>query len=329
MILSRTTVSFFLCLLALLARPMLAEAAKLPVLDRMVASVNDEAITESELNQQTQLLVLSLQQGEASLPPMNELRQKVLDKLILEKLQVQLAKSQGIDEPDEATVDQAIAHIAERDHLSVEQLKTALTQQGFSYEQFRQARKTEITLSKIQMRELGQSISISEKDIDQFLQSPAGIEQSDIEYHLGHILIPLPETPSQEQIQSAKAQATDVLKALKSGADFAKTAMAQSAGQQALSGGDLGWRKMAAVPSIFIKVIPRLSIGEVYGPIQDASGFHLIKLFNKRTAESADGASARQKAMELLYHRKFEELLVPWLRNLRANAEVEIFLNDK
>jgi len=325
MILSRVTVPFFLCLLALLGYPLLAQAAKLPVLDRMVASVNNEAITESELAQQTQFLVLSLQQGETTPPPMNELRQKVLDKMILEKLQLQLAKAQGND----ATVDQAIANIAERDHLTVDQLKAALAQQGFSYTQFRQARKTEITLSKIQMREIGQSISISDKDIEQFLQSPAGIEQSDVEYHLGHILIPLPETPSQEQIQAAKTQATDVLKALKSGADFAKTAIAQSAGQQALSGGDLGWRKMASVPSLFVKIVPRLSISEVYGPIQDTSGFHLIKLFNKRTAEDAEGASLRQKAMELLYHRKFEELLVPWLRTLRANAEVEIFLNEK
>ena len=305
-------------------------AATLPVLDRLVASVNDEAITESELNQQTQMLLLSLQQGEATPPPVNELRKQVLDKMILEKLQLQLAKAQGIEEPDDKTVNDAIAHIAARDQLTIEQLKDILHQQGLSYKQFYQNRKMEIMLSRIQMKEIGPHISISEKEVDQFLNSPQGLEQSDVEYQLGHILIPLSETPSQVEIKTAKEKAEAVVKSLAMGANFAKTAMAVSAGQQALNGGDLGFRKMASIPSLFTKVVARLKVGEVYGPIQDSSGFHLIKLLNKRTAEdNASTTTARQKAMELLYQRKFEELLVPWLRNLRANAEVEIFLNEK
>jgi len=314
--------------LLLLACPV--KAGKLPVLDRMVASVNDEAITESELNQQTQMLLLSLQQSDGASPPTTELKKQVLEKMILEKLQLQLAKAQGIEEPDDKTVDDAINHIAARDHLTHEQLKEVLSQQGLSYTQFRQNRKTEIMLSKIQMREIGPNIVISDKEVDQFLNSPAGIEQSNEEYQLGHILIPFSETPSQTEIQTAKGKAAAVLKSLTTGADFTKTAMANSAGQQALNGGDLGFRNMASIPSLFTKIVPRLKIGEVYGPIQDSSGFHIIKLLTKRTAENSDGAeTARQKAMELLYHRKFEELLIPWLRNLRANAEVEIFLNEK
>jgi peptidyl-prolyl cis-trans isomerase SurA len=314
--------------LLLLAYPVLA--AKLPVLDRMIASVNDEAITESELNQQTQMLLLSLQQSDTATPPTNELKKQVLDKMILEKLQLQLAKAQGIEEPDDKAVDDAINHIAARDHLTHEQLKAVLSQQGLSYTQFRQNRKTEIMLSKIQMREIGPNIAISDKEVDQFLNSPAGIEQANVTYQLGHILIPLSETPSQTEIQTAQGKAVVILKSLATGADFAKTAMANSAGQQALNGGDLGFRNMASIPSLFTKIVSHLKISEVYGPIQDSSGFHIIKLLNKRTAENSDGIeTARQKAMELLYHRKFEELLIPWLRNLCANAEVEIFLNEK
>ena len=103
--------------------------------------------------------------------------------------------------------------------------------------------------------------------------------------------------------------------------------MAKSAGQQALSGGDLGWRKTESIPTLFAKIVPTLQIGEVYGPIKDSSGSHIIKLLDKRLATSSE--NLQNRAMEILFQRKFDEQLTPWLRHLRSNAEVEIYLNEK
>ncbi len=319
-----TSISF-----ALVASPLhAASQQKLPVLDRMVASVNDEAITESELNQQTQLLLVSLRQADANLPPLPELRKQLLDKIILEKLQLQLAKEQGIEEPSESMVDQTIEDIASRDQLTVHQLQQFLEEQGISYEQFRRNKKNEIIISQVQMREIGQNVSISDKELQYFLQSPAGQDQSDTEYHLSHILIPLPEDPTKTEIDKTKEKSMALVKELKNGADFTKMAIAKSAGQQALNGGDLGWRTMASIPSSFVKYVAALHVGEIYGPIQDSSGFHIIKLLDKRAPDQHTPGNANAKATELLYQRKYEEMLIPWLRNLRANAEVEIFLNE-
>lgn len=408
---------------------------KLPVLDRMVASVNSEAIAESQLNRQTQLLLVRLRQTDTALPPMTVLRKQLLERMILEKLQLQLATQEGID-IDETTLNQALEDIAARDGLSLSQLQQFLEEQGVPFAQFKDTIKTEMMLSKIQQKEVGQQITISKAEIDHFLNSPAGQDQSGTEYRLGHILIAFPsESPSKEQQQRTQASAEKIVKELKGGANFAKVAIAKSAGQHALNGGDLDWRKTESIPTTFVKIVPALQIGEVYGPIRDSSGFHIIKLLNKRiqTADKSkeeahirqiliktnekrsdveaqallnkyrtqiiNGVSfaalaqqhsdevnaakggdigwvsekavvpefyqemsklkagemsqpfksslgwhlilvlekrpahisseaMRNKAMEILYQRKFDELLGSWLRQLRNDAEVEIYLNE-
>ncbi len=409
---------------------------KLPVLDKMVASVNSEAITESQLNQQTQLLLVRLRQADAALPPLPVLRKQLLERMILEKLQLQLATVEGI-EVDEPTLNQALQDIAARDNLALSQMQQFLEEQGIPFTQFRETIKTEITLSKIQQKEVGQHITVSKADIQHFLNSPAGLDQSGVEYRLGHILIPFPsEAPSKEQQQKTQERAEHIVKELKAGANFTKMAIAKSAGQQALNGGDLEWRKTESIPTAFVKVVPALQIGEIYGPIRDSSGLHIIKLLNKRSqqttgkskeqahirqiliktnekrsdseaeallaklrtqiingasftalaqrySEEANGAKGgdigwvtektvvpefnqeilklrageisqpfkstlgwhlilvvekknecvsseamRNKAMEILYQRKFDEQLISWLRHLRNDAEVEIYLNE-
>jgi peptidyl-prolyl cis-trans isomerase SurA len=306
-----------------------ASAKKLPTLDRMVASINNEAITASELNKQTDLLLVRLRQADTPMPSLPVLRKQVLEKMVLEKLQLQLAKEEGI-EVTEDTLNKAIEDIAARDNLSTAQMQQFLEEQGIPFPQFRQTIKTEITLSKLHQKEIGQNIVISARDIDQFLNSPAGQDQTGAEYRLGHILISLPETPSNTQQQKIEERADTIVKELKAGADFTKTAIAKSAGQQALNGGDLGWRKAAEIPTLFSKVVSALRVGETYGPIRDTSGFHIIKLLDKRSlsTEKASIEATRNKAMEYLYQRKFDEQLSSWVRRLRADAEIEIYLNE-
>ncbi len=293
----------------------------------MVASVNGEAITESELNRQTELLLVRLKQTDTALPSLPELHKQLLERMILEKLQKQLAASEGI-EVDDATLNQAINEIAERDGISAHQMQQFLEEQGIPFSQFRETIKTEILLSKLQQKEIGQNIIISKADIENFLRSPAGQDHSGTEYHLGHILIPLPEEPSQEDQRKTVEEANTIIKALRSGADFSKTAMAKSSGQQALSGGDLGWRKIAEIPTLFAKVVQTMHKGDIIGPLKDGSGSHIIKLLDKRLLKESSPDAMRNRAMEILYQRKFDEHLITWLRRLRSDTEVEIFLNE-
>ncbi len=407
------------------------------VLDRMVASVNGEAITNSDVNRQLQVLLLRMKQSEEELPSTAVLRKQVLDKMILEKLQLQMAKEEGIT-VDDTTLNQTIEDIAKRDNVSVAQMQQFIEEQGIPFSQFKQNIKTEIILSKIQQQEIAQRIHISPSEVEQFLSSPAGQDQSGAEYRIGHILIPLPETPSANEMKSLEQKANTIAKDLKAGGNFKQTAIAKSQGQHALDGGDLGWRKTGEIPSLFVKVVTSLPVGQVYGPIKDSNGFHIIKLTDKRllgikeatngnenhvrqilikTTEkrsdteaeallnklrgqvSAGGSfvalaqkfseesstaskggdmgwvtptrmvpaltqqiatlkpgeiskpfktelgwhlvqviarrnqhakseATRQKAMEILYQRKYEELLASWLRRLREDSNVETFLNE-
>jgi peptidyl-prolyl cis-trans isomerase SurA len=278
--------SFFRCITPLLGLLLLSSTGntaprKLPVLDRVVAIVNQEAIPESELNNQMTLLMLRLKQSETALPPLAQLRKQLLDKLVIEKLQLQKAKEAHI-EIDEPELNKAIAELAARDDFSVDELQQFLGEQGLPFNKFRETIKNEITISKLQQREVGQNIHISPLDVEQFLASAAGQDQTGAEYHLGHILIALPETASAEEIAKSKKQAEGILQRLRSGADFAQTAVGESSGAQALKGGDLGWRKMVEIPTLFSNVVSTLKIGELHGPIRNDSGFHIIKLIDKR-----------------------------------------------
>lgn len=331
MIKSRSVSFLLACSLGLLSfsSAALPVQKKLPVLDRMVASVNNEAITESELNRQTELLLVRLRQTETPLPSLSVLHKQLLEKMILEKCQLQIAVAEGIT-VDEKTLNQAVTEIASRDNLSIAEMRQFLEEQGISFTQFRETIKTELLLSKIQQKEIGQRITISKAEVEHFLASPAGQDQSGTEYHLSHILIALPEEPSQAEVEKTEASADALAKELKHGADFAKIAMAKSAGQQALEGGDLGWRNTAAIPSTFAKIAPTLRVGEVYGPLRNDGGYHIIKLLAKRspTQTQENPTQARNKAMDTLYQRKFDELVVTWLRHLRSEAEIKIYLNE-
>lgn len=313
-----------LCLLAALSFPCMAAASKPegpPSLDRLVASVNGEAISESDLKLRTKLLMMHIN-SDMAVPPIEVLHKQLLEKMILEKLQLQLATPEDL-KLEETILDAQIADMAAQDGLSIDAFEAFLTDQEIPIKKFRDWLKTEMILAKIQQREVGSLIHVSKKDIDAFLASPAGQEHSDIEYHLAHILIAMPEPPTAAAIGQARLTAESMVKELKNGADFANMAMEKSATQQALQGGDLGWHKAASVPTLFTKVLPSLGAGEIRGPIEDSSGFHIIKLLDKRQGTD-NPMQLQDKAAEALYRRQFEAQLVRWLKQLRADSDVEI-----
>lgn len=308
------------------------ETEKLPVLDRIVAVVNRDAIPESELNGKMQVLLMRLRQNDMQLPPMDTLRRQLLEKMIMEKLQLQMAKEAHIEVEEEA-VNKAINDMAQRDNLSSHQMQKILEEQGVSFPQFRESIKTEMIISKFQQTQIAPHITISNSEVDQFLKSPLGMDSGNIEYRVGHILIALPEVPSAEKLSAAEKQAQELIKQLNAGGDFGEVAMAKSAGAQALNGGDLGFRKANELPTLFAKLVPPLNKGQIIGPIRNESGFHIVKLLDKRSGdENSDIKVAkdesRNKAMDLLFQRRFEERLATWLRRVRDDAEVQIYLNE-
>ncbi len=310
-----------LCLCATLSFSGIAAPSGPPALDRLVASVNGEAISESDLKLRTKLLMMHVS-SDVQMPPPEVLHKQLLEKMILEKLQLQIATPEDLKVED-APLDQHIADMAAQDDLSVDAFKAFLEDQGISFKKFRDWIKNEMILAKIQQREVGSFIHVSKKDVSDFLGSHAGQEHRGMEYHLAHILIAMPDPPEAEAVNKARTEAEAIVKALKAGADFSKIAMEKSAAQQALEGGDLGWYKAASAPTLFVKLLPSLTSGDIRGPIEDSSGFHIIKLLAKKQSIE-DPKQIEGKALEALYKRQFETQLVRWLKQLRADSDVEI-----
>jgi peptidyl-prolyl cis-trans isomerase SurA len=265
-------------------------------LDRVVAVVNNEAIPESELNQQLQLLLSELRQSEPNLPPQNQIRKQLLDKLVLEKLQVQRAKETGIKVAD-TDIDSTIEDIAKRNHITVKQLEKSQGDRGVSSNRFREIIKNQIMISRLQQRELGGNIHVSPEEVDQFLNSSQGQDQSGAEYRLTHILIPI-QDDSSRAASRAKTQVDTVMQQIKKGEDFAKLAVTY-ANNESVSGGDLGYRKASDLPSLFAKIVPNLKVGEVHGPIKNEGGYHIIKLAEKRI----DGVAANHHTLTKIHVR--------------------------
>lgn len=253
-------------------------------LDRIVAVVNGDAISKSELDNYTKLVISDIKQTPGtSLPTKDVLQQQVLSRMVMDKIQLQLAQQYGI-EVDSLTVSQAVQNIAKQQNETVESLKSSLEARGINYSDYREVIRTELIVQNLQNKEVSQEITITKADIENFLSSPAGQDHSGAEYRLSHILLPISSSPSPEALRKAQTQAEQVVAGLKKGDDFKHVAMTKSAGRQALKGGDLGWRTTGELPTLFVSYVPTMSVGEIAGPIHSSSGFHIIKLQEKRVA---------------------------------------------
>ncbi len=273
---------FALGLLALALASGMARATP-RLLDRIVAVVNDDVILQSELDDRVREIRQRLEQRKTRLPPLPQLRRQVLDRLVLERLQLQLADHNHIDVSDE-TLNATLRNLAAQNGMTLEQFRDALERQGQSYPAFRREIRREIRLRRLHQQMVGNRIDVTDQEIDQFLAS----HDSDFdrrEYHLAHILIPVPEAASPEQIEAAKKKATRILSQLRKGADFAHTAVAESAGRKALEGGDLGWLKGRRLPSLFAQAVRTMKPGDISDLIRSPSGFHIIQLLGVRGGE--------------------------------------------
>ncbi|RUL76674.1 peptidylprolyl isomerase [Dyella choica] len=247
-------------------------------IDRIVAVVEDEVILQSELND----AVAAIQQQYASqpgqLPPIDVLRRQVLDRLVLMKLQLQRADDQGIRVSD-ADVDQAVQAVAAQNKMAPEQLRAAVEQSGMSYAAYRQQLHDQLVVQKLHENVVRSSVSVTESEINNLLNSPtykAG------EVHLAHIQVSIPGGASASDIQSAQSKAEQALAAVKGGMPFKAAAIRFSDAQDALDGGDLGWRRVDEVPPAFVDTISSLKPGETSGILHGPTGFHILQLVDQR-----------------------------------------------
>jgi peptidyl-prolyl cis-trans isomerase SurA len=281
-------------LLALLlagAPPASVSAASL---DGIVVVVDEEVVLASELGEAMRQVELQLRSQGRPLPPRDVLQRQVLERLILQRLQVQRAKNAGL-QVSEDELRQALAGIAARNQMNVNEFAEAAAREGIDFGQFREQLRTDLLINKLRQREVESRVVVSEQDVDFFLQSQTG-QQEGSEYRLSHILIAVKEGASEEERSAVRRQAEEVLAKARAGEDFAQLAARYSNDQLALSGGDLGWRDAATLPSLFANVVPGLKPGEVSPLLSSPSGFHIVRLNETRTgggAQMVDETHAR------------------------------------
>lgn len=252
-------------------------------IDRIVAVVNDDVIVLSELQARLQLVLEQLKSSGVPAPTRDVLEKQVLEQLIFDRLQMQMAELTGVRIDDE-TLNRQIADIARQNKLSLREFRDILERDGYNFAVFREEIRNELIKSRVQQQQVHDRVQVTERDIDNYLATQAKQGGDNPEYRIGHILIAVPDGASPEQLAEARYEAEGVLARLKAGANFGRTAAAESDGQQALEGGDLGWRKGGELPTLFEEVVPKLKKGELSEVIRSPSGFHVIKLLDVRGA---------------------------------------------
>lgn len=253
---------------------------KAELVDQIAAVVNEEVITENQLNDRIERVRKEILLTSQPMPTEEVFRKQILQQLINQKLQLQVAKKIGIQISEE-DIDQSLAKMAKKDNETVDQLYERMKVQGWTILEFREEVEKELTIQQLQDREVVSRISISKQEIDDFARTTHESPETMPEYHLANILIAVSATPSPAELQSARALAETWVKKLKAGANFSQVAQMQSSGSQALQGGDLGWRKLPELPTAFAAVVPSLKVGDIAGPIQAPNGFHIITLLGK------------------------------------------------
>jgi peptidyl-prolyl cis-trans isomerase SurA len=265
-------------------------AARIQLLDRIVAVVNSEVITQYELNERVAQIQKQLRQRNTPLPEAGVLERQVLERLIIDKAQLQLARDTAL-RVDDLQLDRAIERIASDNRMPLAEFRRTLERDGIAFDKFREDVRIEITLSRLREREVDNKIAVSESEIDNYLSEPKSEARDAVaEYNLSHILVRLPEQSSPEQIERQRVRAELVLQQLRNGADFAQVAAGFSDASDALQGGAMGWRSQNRLPDLFVQALSRMHPGEVGPILRSPAGFHVLKLIDRRGGAEAAAA---------------------------------------
>ncbi|RFB71278.1 molecular chaperone SurA [Herbaspirillum sp. 3R11] len=267
-----------------------ASRAPRPV-DSILVVVNNDVITRQELNERLVSVQKRLTSQGVALPPRNQLQSQLLERMIVERAQTQMAKENGIV-VDDVMLDRAILRIAEQNKMSMADFRTQLEREGMAYPAFREDIRREIIMQRLREREVDNKVLVSESEVDNYLAAENNTAVKHEDLNLAQILVRVPENASPEQVAARRQRAEEVLRQLKTGADFAKTAATYSDSSDALNGGDLGWRAQDRLPQLFLDAVATLKPGEVSAIIKSGNGFHIVKLIDRRGASTTAKAGA-------------------------------------
>ncbi len=321
----RPVVSSLLCCTLLL--PSLAGAE---LVDRSIAIVNHHVITELELMEESRDVVQQLSAKGVKLPPIHEIYHQVLEHLILKRAQQDLAEQYGIRVRDEE-VNERLSEVAQQNGLSLLGLREVMEgREADSFARLRTAVKDELTLDALRDQEVVARIRVTPDEVKHFVQRKLGLSGERVRYHLQHILVALPDTPSPDQIRQIQEKAEGIWSQLAQGQDFAQLAIRHSADAKALEGGNLGWLGLDEVPTFLEDTVLQLGEQEISQPIQSPLGFHILKLLGRDVEKQSAQlpADVEQQALRILRTQKGNQLYEQWLRRLRDEAFVTILVPE-
>jgi peptidyl-prolyl cis-trans isomerase SurA len=255
-------------------------AAEVP-LDRVVAVVNDEAITQFDIDDSRTKTIRQLNEAKVPVPPKDVLDKQVLERLINERALMQFAKESGI-KVDDTLVERTIARVIQDNKMTPDEFRKVLANEKISYAAYREDFRHQLMLQRLRTREVDKNVFVTEAEVDNYLATAATQAGGENEYRLSHVLIRVPEEASPDLIEQRRKRAEEALAQIKSGTDFGQIAASYSDADNALTGGDLGWRTAARLPQIFIDAAQKMKKGDVSAVIRSPAGFHIIKLVDQR-----------------------------------------------
>lgn len=250
-------------------------------LDRVVAVVDDDVIMSSELSLQTSMFASQLQRAGRELPPQDILQRQVLERLIVESLQLQMGQRASIKVSDEQ-LQTALENIATQNHMNASKFMDELEKSGIPPSMFRENIRRQIVIQQVQQALVSKRIEISEQDVDNFLHSEEGKLRAEPQYHVAHLVLALAENASPSEIAAQEKKAQDIYEQAKKGADFRQLIMRWSSAQDAMEGGDLGWRQPVQLPPLYGNQISKMEPGEVSSPLRSEHGIHLVKVLERK-----------------------------------------------
>ncbi len=311
--------NLLLLLLLTLSASAFAQSRANPVeINRIVAVVNDEAITALELQSRLAAVQRQLRSQNVQLPPPDVLEKQMLDRMIFDRVQLQQARETGLRISD-IELDGALRRIAASNRLSIEEFRGALQRDGVTWTKFREDVRDEMTISRLREREVDARLTITEGEIDAYLANPTAVQTGNVEVQLSHIIVRVPEQATPDQLMRLGARANDALARVKRGEDFAKVAAAISEAPDALAGGDMGVRPLGRLPTLYADAIASLKPGETSDILRSPAGFHIVKLVAKGGARELPTTALKQThARHILI--KATEIVTPEEAQRKAEA---------
>lgn len=253
-------------------------------LNRIVAIANNDVILSSELQEAMNEIVKQLNAKGTPVPERAVLVKQVLERLVVDSLQLQIANDNGIDVSD-SMLNSEIQDLAKENGVSLTEFRDVLERDGYPYSKFRENLRKQLIINQVRRQMVASRIKVTDQEVDNLLATLKASGQSDIEYHLSHILVAIPEAASPGEIQAAEQRADNILVRLRNGANFSEIAISESDGQTALEGGDIGWRSLGQIPSLFLDSVKTMQVNDISDLIRSSGGFHIIKLLDKRGDE--------------------------------------------